>query len=192
MNLKIINLIIFIIIFCILYFDFIANSFYLRHFIIIFVILYFSLIDIKYGLIILILYMIQLNNPFYEHFLLNKIPILNKIPFIKDIPFIKSETEEFIGVGTITNALCKTETFKTIKKYVKKKGKELLKSIQEEENIPLSNEDIENFSNKKKKNISLFEQLQKNDALENQLESFQNNITNKLSKINNILTEIKK
>lgn len=173
MNYNIIHLILFIVVFIILYFEVVYPI------IIILFIFYFSIFDIKYALITLLLYMLYLNN--------------------NDMLDKKEEIEKFIGVNNITNALCKTQAYKSVKKYVKKKGKEIIKSIQEEENEKKEEEEqeeeeeVENFSNrkKKKKNITL-EQLKKNYAADDQLENFQTSIKEKLGKINNILTEIKK
>lgn len=59
---EILNLIIFILVFSVLYFNLMNNNLYLKNFLFILVIGYFGLVDLKYGLLLLVLYMIDLNN----------------------------------------------------------------------------------------------------------------------------------
>lgn len=59
---EIINLTIFILVFSVLYFNLINNNLYLKSFLFVLVIGYFGMVDLKYGLLVLVLYMIDVNN----------------------------------------------------------------------------------------------------------------------------------
>lgn len=59
---EIINLIIFILVFLVLYFNLIDNNLYLKNFLIVLVIGYFGVVDLKYGLLLFVLFIIDVNN----------------------------------------------------------------------------------------------------------------------------------
>ena len=218
-NAEIINLLIFILVFLILYFNLVNNNQYLKNFIVIFVIAYFGIVDLKYGLLLLILFVIDLNNKLEnenENFILNHITTgINNLGHAmtklgkKPVSEEEESRESFIGLKSITDSITDNETFKSLKKKVKMGARNILKSIQEEEPVATpegeeeeeeDEDEIENFeTRKKKKNLEkdlkenfLLNQLKKNDAIDSKLETFQGKIENKLEKINKILAKFKK
>ena len=220
LNSEIMNLIIFTLIFLVIYFNLIDNSLYLKNFMIVLVIGYFGLVDLKYGLLLLILYSIDLNNKteVEDFFIWKKIKdgskkagkSLSNVFKRKPTPEEEEMTrEDFVGLNSISNLIKNSETFKSLKKQVKKGARSVLKSIQEEESIAIpeneeeeeeEEDEIENFESRKKKisvkenieNNTLLNQLKKNDILDSKLENFQGKIQNKLQKINNILSKFQK
>lgn len=225
LNAEIMNLIIFILVFLILYFNLVDTNQYLKNFIVIIVIGFFGIVDLKYGLLLLILYAIDINKKLdNEGFIMDKIKtgignIGKSMSKIGQKPPAVEEGEEeevkesFVGLKSLSDTINNNETFKTLKKNIKKGARNILKSIQEEETIAKpegeeeeeddeydDDDDIENFGTRKKsqtleqtlKENFLINQLKKNDHLDAKLENFQGKIENKLQKINKIIEKFKK
>jgi hypothetical protein len=149
----------------------------LKNFIIIFVIAYFGIVDLKYGLLLLILLTIDLNNRLEnenENFILNHITrginnlgrAMTKLGK-KTVSEEEESRESFIGLKSITDSITDNETFKSLKKKVKMGARNVLKSIQEEESVATpegeeeeeeedeDEDEIENFETRKKKKKSI-------------------------------------
>ena len=209
LNAEIINLIIFILIFLVLYFNLVDTNQYLKNFLVVLVIGYFGLVDLKYGLLLFILYIIDLNNKSEQEdfFILNNIK--NGISKVgksmanlgkkKVVQEEEEQMESFRGnkkdedtkedfglLQSVSNKITNNETFKSLKKYAKNGARNILKSIQEEESLaqPEGEEEQEEEEDDDEDNVENFEVRKKKKSLKESLEN--NFLLNQLKK-NDIL-----
>ena len=206
LNAEIMNLIIFILIFLVLYFNLVDSNQYLKNFLVILVIGYFGLVDLKYGLLLLILYTIDLNNKSEQEdfFILKNITngirkVGNSMANIgkKKVVQEEEEMESFRGnkkdddtkedfglLQSVSNKITNNETFKSLKKYAKNGARNILKSIQEEESIARPEGEEEEEEENDDDDIENFGVRKKKKSLKESLEN--NFLLNQLKK-NDIL-----
>lgn len=202
LNAEIINLIIFILIFLVLYFNLVDTNQYLKNFLVVLVIGYFGLVDLKYGLLLLILYIIDLNNKSEQEdfFIFNKIKSgINNIGKSmanmgkkKMVQEEEEQMESFTGdkqddikedfglLQSVSNKITNNETFKSLKKYAKNGARSILKSIQEEESVAKPEGEEEEEEENDDDDIENFEVRKKKKSLKDSMES--NFLLNQLKK----------
>ena len=202
LNAEIMNLIIFILIFLVLYFNLVDTNQYLKNFLLILVIGYFGLVDLKYGLLVFILYIIDLNNKSEQEdfFILNNIKTgINNIGKSmanmgkkKIVQEEEEQMESFTGdkqddtkedfgiLQSVSNRISNNETFKSLKKYAKNGARNILKSIQEEESVARPEGEEEEEEENDDDDIENFEDKKKKKSLKENLEN--NFLLNQLKK----------
>lgn len=202
LNAEIMNLIIFILVFLVLYFNLVDTNQYLKNFLVILVIGYFGLVDLKYGLLLFILYMIDLNNKSEQEdfFILNNIKNgINKVGKSmanlgkkKVVQEEEEQIESFTGdkendtkedfglLQSVSNKISNNETFKSLKKYAKNGARNILKSIQEEESVARPEDEEEEEEENDDDDIENFEVRKKRKSLKENLEN--NFLLNQLKK----------
>jgi hypothetical protein len=131
---SVIDIIIFILIILILQFNLVSSNMYLKNLIFMIVIGYFGMVDLKFALIIFIIYILDLE--YRDSIYLDNL--------------YKENFMNYKGIlESVQNNIKENKYYKSIKKGIKEKGRELFKSIQEE--------DLEILPEKKKTNENEYE-----------------------------------